>query len=101
MKRYLVAMLVVMATALQAAEISQQQAMEKARAFMQNHQTAGGAMHRAPLHIDMQGTQTDHQLLYAFNVEGGGFVIYNLAGQRITRPSKGLYIQNGKKFVVE
>ena len=53
MKRYLFAMLVVMATALQAAEISQQQAMEKARAFMQNHQTAGGAMHRAPLHIDM------------------------------------------------
>jgi hypothetical protein len=75
MKRYLFAMLVVMATALQAAEISQQQAMEKARAFMQNHQTAGGAMHRAPLHIDMQGTKTDHQLLYAFNVEGGGFVI--------------------------
>ena len=94
-------MLVVMATALQAAEISQQQAMEKARAFMQNHQTAGGAMHRAPLHIDMQGTQTDHQLLYAFNVEGGGFVIYNLAGQRIGKLQKGINIIGNQKVLVK
>ena len=26
--------------------------------------------------------------------------IYNLAGQRVTAPSKGIYIQNGKKYIV-
>lgn len=27
--------------------------------------------------------------------------IYNLAGQRITKPAKGIYIKNGKKFIVK
>ena len=27
--------------------------------------------------------------------------IYNLQGQRITKPQKGIYIQNGKKFIVK
>ena len=100
MKRnLLLTLLVILVTALQAGEVSQQQALEKARAFMQNHQTAGkGAMRRAPLHIDMQGTETGHQLLYAFNVEGGG---YNLAGQRVAQPTKGLYIVNGRKVVMK
>lgn len=46
----------------------------------------------------MQGTETGHQLLYAFNVEGGG---YNLAGQRVAQPTKGLYIVNGRKVVMK
>ena len=77
MKRNLLLILLVMlTTALQAAEVSQQQAMEKAKAFMQNrHQSGTATMHRAPLHTDMQSAETGHQLLYAFNVEGGGFVI--------------------------
>ena len=28
-------------------------------------------------------------------------VIYNLAGQRVTNPTKGIYIKNGKKFVIK
>ena len=27
-------------------------------------------------------------------------VIYNLAGQRVTNPTKGIYIRNGKKFII-
>lgn len=27
--------------------------------------------------------------------------IYNLAGQRVTKPAKGIYIKNGKKFIVK
>ena len=58
-----------------AAEVSQQEAMEKARAFMQKHQVASTAMHRAQLSLNMQQTDVGTQLLYAFNIEGGGYVI--------------------------
>ena len=58
-----------------AAEVSQQEAMEKARAFMQKHQVASTAMHRAQLGLNMQQTDAGAQLLYAFNIEGGGYVI--------------------------
>ena len=27
--------------------------------------------------------------------------VYNLNGQRIVKPTKGLYIQNGKKYIVK
>ena len=27
--------------------------------------------------------------------------IYNLAGQRVTNPTKGIYIKNGKKFILK
>ena len=58
-----------------AAEVSQQEAMEKARAFMQQRQGDKKAMRRAQLTLDMQQTDAGQQLLYAFNIEGGGYVI--------------------------
>ena len=58
-----------------AAEVSQQEAMEKARAFMQQRQGDKKAMRRAQLTLDMQQTDAGQQLLYAFNMEGGGYVI--------------------------
>ena len=58
-----------------AAEVSQQEAMEKARAFMQQRQGGKKAMHRAQLSLNMQQTDAGTQLLYAFNIEGGGYVI--------------------------
>ena len=35
----------------------------------------------------------------AANKENGAY--YNLAGQRVAQPTKGLYIVNGKKYVVK
>ena len=58
-----------------AAEVSLQEAMEKARAFMQKRQGGSKAMHRAQLSLNMQQTDAGTQLLYAFNIEGGGYVI--------------------------
>ena len=57
------------------AEITPQQALEKARAFMQQRKGVATKMRRAPLNITMQQTETGLQTLYAFNVEGGGYVI--------------------------
>jgi len=36
-----------------------------------------------------------------FNESYTDGAIYNLQGQRITKPQKGIYIQNGKKFIVK
>ncbi len=58
-----------------AAEVSQQEAMEKARAFLQQRQGLSSAMRRAQLGLNMQQTDAGAQLLYAFNIEGGGYVI--------------------------
>ena len=76
MKRYL-ALFVILATGvtLFAAEISQQEAMEKARSFMQQRQGSTKAMSRAQLTLNMQQAEAKLQLLYAFNIEGGGYVI--------------------------
>ena len=76
MKR-IVTLLFILATGITlfAAEVSQQEAMEKARAFMQQRQGDKKAMRRAQLTLDMQQTDAGQQLLYAFNMEGGGYVI--------------------------
>ena len=70
-----------------AAEVSQQEAMEKARAFMQKRQGGSKAMHRAQLSLNMQQTDAGTQLLYAFNIEGGGYVI--ASGDDLTIPILG------------
>ena len=76
MKRLVSLFIVLVAgVSLFAAEVSQQEAMEKARAFMQKHQVASTAMHRAQLSLNMLQTDAGTQLLYAFNIEGGGYVI--------------------------
>ncbi|MBR6190309.1 MAG: Spi family protease inhibitor [Prevotella sp.] len=57
------------------AGITPQQALETARDFMQQRKGVTTKMRRAPLNIQMQQAETGLQVLYAFNVEGGGFVI--------------------------
>ena len=76
MKR-IVTLFMIFATGLTlfAAEVSQQEAMKKACAFMQQRQGSTTAMRRAQLPLNMQQAEAGSQLLYAFNIEGGGFVI--------------------------
>ena len=40
------------------------------------------------------------QSIKAFASETDG-AIYNLSGQRVSSPSKGIYIQNGKKIILK
>ncbi len=58
-----------------AAQISQQQAMEQARSFMNKMKYGNQALTRAQLNVGLQSALPDQQFIYAFNVEGGGFVI--------------------------
>ena len=37
----------------------------------------------------------------SIKADGKDAPIYNLAGQRVTNPTKGIYIKNGKKFIVK
>ena len=55
----------------------------------------------AKIRIDYTGTDdaTGINLVNAQNVEDG--VIYNLSGMRVSQPTKGIYIKNGKKFIVK
>ena len=54
----------------------------------------------APLAIDFDGETTGVNTL---NVERGTLngEVYNLNGQRVAQPTKGLYIVNGRKVVVK
>ena len=61
--------------ALSAAEISQQQALGNARSFMLQKRGDGQAAARAQKNINMQAVPTGIPELYAFNIEGGGYVI--------------------------
>ena len=56
---------------LQAAEVNQQQAMAKAKAFLS--QRSGN--HRAAANTTLQSATTGFRQLHAFNMEGGGYVI--------------------------
>jgi hypothetical protein len=68
-------MLLAMGTVLFAAQISQQQAMEQARSFINKMKSGDRMLTRAQLNVGLQSALPDQQLIYAFNVEGGGFVI--------------------------
>jgi hypothetical protein len=43
----------------------------------------------------------DETLVEAVKALNGNAAIYNLAGQRVNRAQKGVFIQNGKKFIVK
>ena len=61
---------------LSAAEMSEQQAMEQARQFMlQVSNNSQVARTRAIRHVSLTATPTGLPELYAFNMEGGGYVI--------------------------
>ena len=76
MKRLrIILILLCVSLAVFSAGITPQQALETARDFMQQRKGVTTKMRRAPLNIQMQQAETGLQVLYAFNVEGGGFVI--------------------------
>ena len=52
----------------------------------------------APL-FDLDGEATNIKAVEAKAVENGEY--YNLAGQRVAQPTKGLYIVNGKKVIIK
>ena len=64
--------------------------------------TAKGGVSYAPKFVFSEGETTGIN-----EVQGSGFKIqgsemfYNLAGQRVSQPTKGLYIVNGKKVVIK
>ncbi|MBO6013370.1 MAG: hypothetical protein J6P82_07625 [Bacteroidales bacterium] len=58
--------------------------------------TAEGA--GARLAIEFSDEVTGIEEIASANAEGRAF---NLAGQRVANPTKGLYIQNGKKVLVK
>jgi preprotein translocase subunit YajC len=80
-------MLLAMGTALFAAQISQQQAMEQARSFINKMKSGNRALKRAQLNVEIQSALPDQQLIYAFNIEDGGFVI--VSGDDRTLPVLG------------
>ena len=49
--------------------------------------------------VSSESTPTGIQSIKAFASEKDG-AIYNLSGQRVSSPSKGIYIQNGKKIIL-
>ena len=73
-KFFVVALLMTLSLTLPAEEVSQQQAFMKAQTFMQQRK-GGKARSRAATNPSLKQVVMDHQLLYAFNDEEGGFVI--------------------------
>ena len=78
MKRiiYIITLLLCIPLLMQGAEMTQRQAMDKARTFLQQKLQNGPAqMRRASQHLVMQPVEMAIPSLYAFNAEGGGYVI--------------------------
>ena len=61
---------------------------------------APDAADEAPMRIVFADDATAIESVEATEAEDSG-VVYNLAGQRVAAPSKGLYIVNGKKILVK
>ena len=68
---YLSLLTLAVSTTIQAAEVNQQQAMAKAKAFIS--QQSGGR--RAAADIKLRAAETGIRQLHAFNMENGGYVI--------------------------
>jgi len=110
--------------------IDRQQAAQLAHDFMAKSFSEKSAARRAAQTIPLNEVKTGLSLVYAFNVEGGGYVvvagddcapailgfsetstidpqdipdgIYDLQGRRIrSNKGKGIYIINGKKVILK
>ena len=78
MKKVILSLLtLVTCLTLQAAEVNQQQAMAKAKAFLS--QRSGN--HRAAANTTLQSATTGFRQLHAFNMEGGGYVIVSASNR--------------------
>ena len=83
MKRLrIILILLCVSLAVFSAGITPQQALETARDFMQQRKGITTKMRRAPLNIQMQQAETGLQVLYAFNVEGGGLSLLRATTER-------------------
>ena len=80
MKKIVYALLMLLSFSLSVfgADISPQQAQEKARIFMQQmkKQSSSVRLRRTPINISMVQAETGHQSLYAFNADGGGLSLW-------------------------
>ena len=74
-KLYTIVWLLMTSLVLSAAEISREQALENARSFMRQKSDDSQAASRARNSMNMQAVPTGMPELYAFNIEGGGYVI--------------------------
>lgn len=74
-KLYTIVWLLMTSLVLSAAEISQEQALANARSFMRQKSSAGLGLKRVQGRKNMQAVPTGMPELYAFNIEGGGYVI--------------------------
>lgn len=131
MKKNLLTLVVVwlVSCATFATGIDRQQAVQLARDFMATSFSEKSAARRAAQTIPLDEVKTGQSLVYAFNVEGGGYVvagddcapailgfsetstidpqdipdgIYDLQGRRISgKKGKGIYIINGKKVILK
>ena len=77
MKKYLlsIVMVVLGACTIQAASVDLQQAAQQARDFMSKNFSPSSHARRAAQTIPLNNVETGQSLVYAFNVEGGGFVV--------------------------
>ena len=72
MKKFILSLLTIATcSTVQAADVSQQQAMAKAKAFVS--QLSGGR--RAAADIQLRTAETGIRQLHTFNLEGGGYVM--------------------------
>ena len=74
-KVFTIVWLLMTSLVLSAAEISQDQALENARSFIRQKSGARLGPKRVQGHTNMQAVPTGMPELYAFNIEGGGYVI--------------------------
>jgi len=58
-----------------------------------------GASDEAKLRVVFAGETTGIEAIEATAVEND--IIYNLSGQRVVNPTKGIFIKNGKKFIIK
>lgn len=77
MKKYLlsIVMVVLGTCTIQAASVDLQQAAQQARDFMSKNFSPSSHARRAAQTIPLNNVETGQPLVYAFNVEGGGFVV--------------------------
>ena len=64
-------------------------------------QTAAGGAHLMDVNFDLEGGEATAIVELKGNRVEGRNECFNLAGQRVQNPTKGLYIVNGKKYIVK
>ena len=74
-KLFLLAVAVLVSCTLHATKRDRLQAAQQAREFMSKNFSMSSAARRAAQTITLHDVETGQSLVYAFNIEGGGFVV--------------------------